>query len=347
MVRPMFRHARPLLFRLDAERAHALTLGALRLGLGPKARADDPILTTTVAGLTFPNPVGLAAGFDKNAEVADAMLALGFGFAETGTVTPLAQDGNPRPRVFRLVEDRAVINRLGFNNDGLDAARARLWARRDRPGVVGVNVGANKDSADRIADYAAGVLGMARAARYITINISSPNTPGLRQLQDRAELTRLLAAVVAARGELPVPLFVKVAPDLTPEDVADIAAVVLASGIDGLIVSNTTLARPPLASEHAGEAGGLSGVPLRDPATAMLRAFRRATGGRIVLIGVGGIASGADAYARIRAGASLVQLYTALVYDGPALVGRIKRDLAELLRRDGFRRVAEAVGVDG
>ena len=341
----MFRLLRPLLFLLDAERAHRLTLAAVGMGMGKTARPDDPMLSTTVAGLTFPNPVGIAAGFDKNAEVPDDMLRLGFGFAEVGTVTPEPQDGNPRPRIFRLREDEAVINRLGFNN-GLDAVRARLAVRHGLPGQVGVNVGANKDSADRIRDYATGVRGMGRWASYITVNISSPNTPGLRALQDRAELTRLVAAVIAARGPLPLPLFVKVAPDLQPAEVADIAEVITGSGIDALIISNTTLSRDGLTSRNADEAGGLSGKPLMERSTAMLRDFRRATGGKLPLIGVGGISSGADAYAKIRAGASLVQLYTGLVYKGPGLINDIKRDLVRLLRRDGFRRVSEAVGVD-
>lgn len=343
----MFRLLRPLLFMLDAERAHRLTIAALGMGMGRSAKPDDPMLSTTVAGLTFPNPIGIAAGFDKNAEVPDDMLRLGFGFAEVGTVTPEPQDGNPRPRIFRLREDDAVINRLGFNNQGLEAVRARLAVRHGLPGQVGVNVGANKDSADRIRDYATGVRGMGRWASYITVNISSPNTPGLRALQDRAELTRLVAAVVAARGQLSLPLFVKVAPDLHDEDVADIAEVITGSGIDGLIVSNTTLAREGLVSRNADETGGLSGKPLLARSTEMLRAFRRATGGKVPLIGVGGISSGADAYAKIRAGASLVQLYTGLIYQGPGLITTIKRDLVGLLRRDGFRRVSEAVGVDG
>ena len=342
----MFRLLRPLLFLLDAERAHRLTLAAVGMGMGKTARPDDPMLSTTVAGLTFPNPVGIAAGFDKNAEVPDDMLRLGFGFAEVGTVTPEPQDGNPRPRIFRLREDEAVINRLGFNNEGLEAVRARLAVRHGLPGQVGVNVGANKDSADRIRDYATGVRGMGRWASYITVNISSPNTPGLRALQDRAELTRLVSAVIAARGPLLLPLFVKVAPDLQPEDVADIADVITGSGIDGLIISNTTLARDGLTSKNADETGGMSGKPLMERSTAILRDFRRATGGKLPLIGVGGISSGADAYAKIRAGASLVQLYTGLVYKGPELINDIKRDLVRLLRRDGFRRVSEAVGVD-
>ena len=342
----MFRLLRPLLFLLDAERAHRMTLAAVGLGLGPTSRGDDPMLSTTVAGLTFPNPIGLAAGFDKNGDVPDEMLRMGFGFSEVGTVTPQPQDGNPRPRVFRLRDDDAIINRLGFNNEGLEAVRSRLAVRHGLPGQVGVNVGANKDSSDRVRDYVDGVRGMGRWASYITVNISSPNTPGLRALQDKAELTRLVGAVIAARGPLPFPLFVKVAPDLEPGEVRDIAEVVVGSGIDALIVSNTTLARDGLESHNADEMGGLSGRPLMARSTEILLAFRRVTGGQIPLIGVGGIASGADAYTKIRAGASLVQLYTGLVYQGPQLVGEIKRDLVRLLRRDGFRRVSEAVGVD-
>jgi len=339
----MFATLRPLLFRLDPERAHALTLAALRTGLTPHAPADDPILATTLAGLGLPNPIGLAAGFDKNAEVPGAMLRLGFGFVETGTVTPLPQAGNPRPRVFRLADDDAVINRLGFNNAGLAAHVARLQRRQPR-GIVGVNIGANKDSADRIGDYVAGLAAVAPHASYITVNISSPNTPGLRGLQTAAALTELLDRLaVVSCGK---PVFVKVAPDLGGDEIAALADVALASGIAGLIVSNTTLARPLLRSSAAGEAGGLSGAPLFAPSTEVLCAFARATGGRLTLIGVGGVASGAQAYAKIRAGASAVQLYTGLVYHGAGLVTRIKAELAALLRRDGFASVGDAVGVD-
>lgn len=339
--------ARPLLFALDPETAHRLTIKALRMGVMPAAGADDPILATTLAGLSLPNPIGLAAGFDKNAEVPDPLLRLGFGFVEAGTVTPLPQPGNPRPRMFRLVEDRAVINRLGFNNEGLDAFVRRLRARAGRPGIVGANVGANKDATDRIADYEGGVAAVRGHASYVTVNISSPNTPGLRALQSRDALAELVARTMAARGRSGPPLFVKVAPDLADDDVRDIAEVAIAGGIDGLIVSNTTIARPALRSRHAGEAGGLSGAPLLAPSTQMLRAFRAATAGRLPLIGAGGVASGADAYAKIRAGASAVQLYTGLVYGGPGLVATIKRELAGLLRRDGFASVEAAVGAEG
>lgn len=336
---PLFR---PLVFALDAERAHRLTIAALKLSPAGRPPLPDPVLATNVAGLAFPNPVGLAAGFDKDAEVPAAMLGLGFGFAEVGTLTPRPQAGNPKPRLFRLAQDRAVINRMGFNNGGQAAARARLAGRR--PGIVGVNIGANKDSADRIADYAAGVRAMAGVADYLAVNISSPNTPGLRALQDKGALDELLAAAIEARGPAGPPLFLKVAPDLTPPDIDDIAQVSIARGIDALIVANTTVSRPPLRARFAREAGGLSGAPLAALALERLGDFRRATAGRLPLIAVGGIASGADAYARILAGASLVQLYTALVYEGPGLARRICGELKALLVRDGFARVDDAVG---
>jgi dihydroorotate dehydrogenase len=340
----MFAALRPLLFALDPETAHNVTLAALRTGLLPKAAPDDPILATRLAGLALPNPIGLAAGFDKDVLVPDAMLRLGFGFVECGSVTPRPQTGNPRPRIFRLVEDAAVINRLGFNNQGLEHAVVRLQARAQRPGIVGINLGANKDSDDRASDYVTGIRAAAALASYVTVNISSPNTPGLRALQDSAALADLVARVVAARGAIAVPIFVKVAPDLEPADFDTIARIAIDGGIDGLIVSNTTITRPPLVSAHARETGGLSGAPLQPLALAALQGFARATGGQLPLIGAGGIASGADAYARIRAGASAVQLYSALVYHGPGLVARIKAELATLLRADGFGSLAEAVG---
>ncbi len=335
---------RPLLFTLDAERAHRLTIRALRLKPLLVAPATDSRLAIDVAGLRFPNPVGLAAGFDKDAQVPDAILGLGFGFAEVGTITPFPQAGNPRPRLFRLVEDRAVINRMGFNNGGQAAALERLLRRNDRPGIVGVNIGANKDAADRILDYVHGVQVMAGVARYLTVNISSPNTPGLRALQDRGALTELLAAVMRARPVGGPPVFLKVAPDLEPADIDDIAEISADYKLDGLIVSNTTISRPSLRSSHAGESGGLSGAPLRDLAQQRLADFRKATGGAMPLIAAGGIASAADAYARIRAGASLVQLYSALVYEGPGLAKRICSGLVKLLDRDGFKTIGEAVG---
>jgi dihydroorotate dehydrogenase len=331
---------------LDPEDAHGLAIAALKAGLGPRAGRDDPILATTLAGLPLPNPVGLAPGFDKNAEVFAPMLAAGFGFVECGTVTPLAQAGNPRPRLFRLTEDRAVINRMGFNNQGLEPFAARL-ARRG-PGVVGANIGANKDAADRIADYVTGLTRLWGLASYFTINISSPNTPGLRALQTQAALQELLGRLTEAAAVLPAeggaPMFLKVAPDLTDGEAEAIAETVAAAGLAGVMVSNTTIARPPLRSRHRDEAGGLSGAPLFDLSTEMLRRFAQAAAGRFALVGVGGIGSGADAYAKLRAGAQAVQLYSALVFEGPGLVTRIKRELAHLLRADGFRAVADAVG---
>src|SRR4051812_10749517 len=337
---------RPLAFALDAERAHRATIAALKL-MPPRRPADpDPMLAIRVAGLDFPNPVGLAAGFDKDAEVFAPMLGFGFGFVEIGTLTPRPQAGNARPRLFRLAKDEAVINRMGFNNRGLEPARRRLEGR-GRGTIVGVNIGANKDSAGSgaaIADYAVGVRTMSEVADYLTVNISSPNTPGLRGLQDKDALAELLAAVMEARGGSGPPLFLKIAPDLDEAAIEDIAEVALRASIDGLIVANTTIARPPLRSRHREESGGLSGAPLKRLALERLRDVRRATQGKLPLIAAGGIASGADAYARIRAGASLVQLYTALVYQGPGLARRICRELKALLVRDGFATLAEAVG---
>jgi dihydroorotate dehydrogenase len=333
----------PALFALDAERAHRLTIRMLAAWGGRGARGPETSgrLATTLAALRFPNPVGLAAGVDKDAEAIAGFFGLGFGHVEVGTLTPLPQSGNPKPRLFRLIEDRAVINRMGFNNGGIDAALPRVVAAA-RPGVLGVNVGANKDAAHRAADYATGVARAARVADYVTINISSPNTPGLRDLQRGSALKELLAACDEARGL--VPLVLKVAPDLEPADVDGIAAAALDHRIDALIVSNTTISRPPLRSHNASEAGGLSGAPLAPLARERLRSFRSATGGRLPLIAVGGIGSAEEAYARIRAGASLVQLYSALVYEGPALARRIARGLDALLARDGFASVADAVG---
>ncbi|WP_332770040.1 quinone-dependent dihydroorotate dehydrogenase [Phenylobacterium sp.] len=331
---------------LDPEDAHGLTIRALQAGLGPRAGRDDPILATEVAGLALPNCIGLAPGFDKNAQVFGPMLRAGFGFVECGTVTPLPQAGNPRPRLFRLSEDRAVINRMGFNNQGLEPFAARL-ARRG-PGIVGANIGANKDAEDRIGDYVTGLTRLWGLASYFTINISSPNTPGLRALQTKAALEELLGRLAATRDSLPaeglVPMFLKVAPDLEDGEVEAIVETVVANGLAGIIVSNTTITRPPLASRHAGEAGGLSGAPLTDLSTHMLARFRQAAAGRLALIGAGGIGSGVDAYARIRAGAQAVQLYSAMVFEGPGLVTRIKRDLAARLRADGYASVAQAVG---
>jgi dihydroorotate dehydrogenase len=336
---------RPALFLCDAESAHGLSLAALRAIPLPRARACDPVLAQSVAGLSFANPVGLAPGYDKNAEVAAPILRLGFGFTEVGTLTPRPQTGNDRPRLFRLVEDQAVINRMGFNNDGQAAAALRLakLRRYSLDGPIGINIGANKDSVDRVADYVAGVQAMAPYADYLTVNISSPNTPGLRALQDKAALEGLLCAVMAVRpAELPV--FLKVAPDLEPADIDDIVAVSLTQKVDALIISNTTISRPPLASQHAGETGGLSGAPLRALAQQRLHDFRVASAGQIPLIGVGGIASAEDAYARICAGASLIQIYSALVYEGPGLAARINKGLVAVLKRDGFANIADAVG---
>jgi dihydroorotate dehydrogenase len=332
---------RPLVFALDAERAHRLTIRALKAVPAGEPAREDRRLAIRVAGLDFPNPVGLAAGFDKDAEVHRQMLGFGFGFVEVGTLTPRAQAGNDRPRLFRLAKDRAVINRMGFNNSGFEAAKARLAGRRG--GIVGVNIGANKDSADRIADYGEGVRAMAPLADYLTINISSPNTPGLRALQDKGALADLLAAVGEARTT-GAPVFLKVAPDLEPAEVDDIARAAIEAKMDALIVANTTVSRPPLESRHRDEAGGLSGVPLKDLALRRLMDFRAATGGAMPLIAAGGIENGVDAYARIRAGASLVQLYTALVYQGPGLASAITSELRSLLSRDGFATLSEAVG---
>ncbi len=330
---------------LPPEVAHRLAVRALRHGWGPRADDDDPALAVNLWGLRFPNPIGMAAGFDKNAEAADGLLRAGFGFVEVGTVTPRPQTGNPRPRLFRLPADQALINRLGFNNDGAEAVAARL-ARRPRQGVLGVNIGANRDSADRAADYATGFTALARFADYVVINVSSPNTPGLRGLQAKDQLETLISALLAMRGDRQ-PLLVKIAPDLDDQARADIAAVALDHHIDGLIIANTTAARPPgLRSSARDQDGGLSGRPLLAPSTALLADMRRRTGGQIPLIGVGGIASAADAYAKIRAGASLVQLYTALIYQGLGLVAAIKRGLATRLRADGFGTIGAAVGAD-
>ncbi|HEX6741499.1 MAG TPA: quinone-dependent dihydroorotate dehydrogenase [Sphingomicrobium sp.] len=347
---------RPLAFALDAETAHRATIAALKWV--PAHRPPDlpGSLRTRVAGIDFPSPIGLAAGFDKDAEVPGQMLSLGFGFVEVGTITPQPQPGNDKPRLFRLGEDQAVINRLGFNNRGQPAAFQRLLDCRH--GIVGVNIGANKDSADRIADYVSGVRAMSRVARYLTINVSSPNTPGLRQLQDEGALRALLSAVKEARdpkgpptpgssaGPRPAgpPVFLKVAPDLGAGEPDQIVRVAIAHGIDAIIVANTTVSRPALKSRLASEPGGLSGAPLKALALKALRDFRAASGGEMPLIGVGGIATADDAWERIRAGASLVQLYTAMVYDGPGIARRIARGLARLVQREGFASVGEAVG---
>jgi dihydroorotate dehydrogenase len=335
---------RPFAFALDAEAAHRATIAALKTAPVRKPPPFDPVLTTSVAGLGFPSPVGLAAGFDKDAEVPDAMLGLGFGFVEVGTLTPRPQAGNPKPRLFRLVEDKAVINRLGFNNQGQADARKRLTRRDRRRGVVGVNIGANKESPDRVADYVAGVEAMSPVADYLTVNISSPNTPGLRNLQAGGELDELLVAVQAVRTVGGPPVFLKVAPDLENGDHERIARAALDRGIDALIVANTTVSRPPLKSRFANEQGGLSGAPLGPLALDQLRRFRAIVKSELPLISVGGITSADDAWARIRAGANLVQLYSAMVYQGPGLARRIARGLADRVRRAGHANIAEAVG---
>jgi len=335
------------LSQLDAEAAHGLALRALKTGLLPAdRRADPPSLSIKVWGRTLANPVGLAAGFDKNAEAPDALLDLGFGLVEIGSVTPRPQDGNPRPRLFRLPEDRGVINRMGFPGHGLEAVRARL-ATRPRRGFVGVNVGANKDSSDRAADYVAGCAGLAPYADYLVCNVSSPNTPGLRNLQGRGQLADLLKRVQDAIAAKRVPLVVKIAPDATDDDLDDIVAVCRDLRMDGIIVGNTTLSRPStLRSPRRDEAGGLSGAPLATLSTEVLRRTAQRVEGQFPLIGCGGVGSGADAYAKIRAGATLVQLYSMMVYEGPPLIRRIKDELAALLARDGLASVEAAVGAD-
>jgi len=328
---------------MDPEMAHGLAISALKHAPIPRARTDDPILATRIAGLALPNPVGLAAGLDKNAEALAGLSRLGFGFLECGSVTPLAQPGNPRPRLFRLSEDRAIINRMGFNNTGLEAFAANLKGRPH--GVItGANLGANKDSDDRAADYVTGLRRLGGLADYFTVNISSPNTPGLRALQGRDALDDLLGRVAEARTT-PAPVFLKIAPDLTAAEIAMIVEAAVAHRIDALIVANTTLDRPDsLRAPDRAQAGGLSGEPLTARALAALREAATVAAGRIPLIGVGGIASGQDAWDRIRAGASAIQVYSALIYEGPCLVGRIKRDLAARLRAEGFLSVSDAVG---
>jgi len=339
---------RPILFRLDAENAHRLAVRALslRTGAAPKA---DPKLAQRLWSLDFPNPVGLAAGFDKNAECYRGALGLGFGFVEIGSVTPRPQGGNPRPRLFRLPTDRAVINRMGFNNDGMEAVAQRLATRDPQRGIVGVNLGKNKETVDAAADYALGTARLGPLADYLVINVSSPNTPGLRALQGKEPLAELIGRTRAARDRLEnrPPLLLKIAPDLTADDQRDIAEVALAEKLDGLIISNTTIARPPLAeAKLATETGGLSGAPLFGPSTALLGRMYRLTQGQLPLIGVGGIGSAREAYAKIRAGASLVQVYSAMVYEGPGLATRIAAGLPALLAADGFAHVKDAVGAD-
>ncbi|WP_349322106.1 quinone-dependent dihydroorotate dehydrogenase [Asticcacaulis sp. MM231] len=341
---------------LPPEDAHTLTVLLLKAGLGPVSHLSTPELAIEVAFdggiLRFPNCIGLAAGFDKNADVPVAMTRAGFGFAECGTVTPLPQGGNPKPRLFRLTEDQAVINRMGFNNKGLEVFSRHLepvHARRKKP-VVGLNIGANKDATDRMADYVTGLKRLWGLGSYFTINISSPNTPGLRALQGKSHLDDLLGQIAETRAALVkasgvnYPIFLKIAPDLDDSEIEDTVASTLAHKLDGLIVSNTTLSRDGLISAHASESGGMSGAPLFELSTRALRVAYAASGGKLVLIGAGGVSSGAQAYAKIRAGASLVQLYSALVYKGPRLADEVRRDLVSRLKADGFRSVSEAVG---
>jgi dihydroorotate dehydrogenase len=338
-----FRMAKPFLHSLDAERAHELTLAGLKTGLAPAVRKTYSSLRTELFGLHFANPVGLAPGFDKNASVPDAMLGLGFGFVEIGTVTPYAQSGNARPRLFRLPEDQAVINRMGFNNDGHHVVRQRLEKRRGAGGIVGVNIGANKDSADRIQDYVEGVKNFSAAASYITINISSPNTPGLRNLQARDDLQRLLTHVNKVRNRN-LPMLLKISPDLADDELRDVAHVCGGGAVDGVIISNTTLSRAGLTSPLASEAGGLSGAPLFERSTQCLADFYRYSKGKIPLIGVGGIHDAETAWQKIRSGASLIQLYSALVFKGPQLIADICEGLEQRLKSHKFASIAEAVG---
>lgn len=338
---------------LPAERAHKTTIKALKAGLGPVAiKTASPELVTEVGCLTLPNPVGLAAGFDKDGEVPDAMLAAGFGFVECGTVTPRSQIGNPKPRLFRLTEDHAVINRMGFNNGGLEEFKKRLTKRQGKGGIVGANLGANKDSTDRVADYVKGLKALWGLSDYFTINISSPNTPGLRDLQNEKAMDELLGRLAEARAELTgdtpsYPMFLKVAPDIDMGEIERITQQARTYGMNAIIVSNTTIARPEtLRSPYKGEGGGLSGAPLFEKSTEVLKEFYAAAEGKIDLIGVGGISNGAQAYAKIRAGAKAVQLYSALVFKGPGLVTEINRDLKARLKADGFGSISEAVGKD-
>lgn len=335
---------RPLLGLLGPEAAHGLAIEALARLPTPAARPDDPRLKVDAFGLQFPNPIGMAAGFDKNAQAYRGLFGLGFGFVEVGTLTPRPQPGNPRPRVFRLLEDDAIVNRLGFNGEGHASALARL-RRRPGGGVLGVNIGANKDAADRVGDYVAGVRAFAGLADYFTLNVSSPNTPGLRDLQHEAALDDLLARALDARGDSATPVLLKIAPDLRARDLDAIVAIARARRIDGMIVSNTTLSRPPgLRSAARAETGGLSGRPLFARSTAMLAATFVRVERQFPLIGVGGVDGADAAWAKIRAGAHLVQLYTALVYRGPGLIGEIKRGVLERLASGGHASLAAAMG---
>ena len=342
-----FKIARPLLHCMDAETAHGITLKALKAGLGGNSGISSPAnLAATHFGLNFENPLGLAAGFDKNAEVPDAMLAIGFGFVEVGTITPRPQAGNPRPRLFRLSEDQAVINRMGFNNEGHAAVLQKLQRRKHRSGIVGVNIGANKDSPDRVSDYVAGITAFSDLASYFTINISSPNTPGLRNLQAADELRPLLKCLNEARQsqKQKVPMLLKIAPDLQADELQAIAECCLNSAVDGVVISNTTVSRPEIRSGHASELGGLSGLPLFDPATRQLAKFYLLTEGKIPLVGVGGISGTEQAWTKICAGASLLQLYTALVFKGPGLVFEILNGLSRKISENKMPSLSAAVG---
>ena len=341
----------PVLRCLDPETAHRLTIGGLRFSVFPMVKSEDaPSLRSRVMGLDFPNPVGLAAGFDKHAEVTDALLSLGFGFVEVGSITPRPQSGNPKPRVFRLPEDKAIINRYGFNSCGIKVAINRLKNRKKGIGIVGVNLGANKDSNDPASDYVIGISKLTNLAGYFVINVSSPNTPGLRSLQKQGSLARLLDLVMTTRESLrppfPAPILVKVAPDLDIENQAELVEVCVRYGVDGLIIGNTTVTRPSLNSSHKNEEGGLSGRPLFDLSTYRLSQIHGLAQGRLALVGCGGIASGRDAYLKIRAGANLIQLYTGLVYEGPQLIKKIKKELVNFLLEDGYSNISQAVGVD-
>lgn len=343
------RAALTALHRIEPERAHALSLAALRSGVVPlPGPVTSPRLETRLAGLVLPNPVGLAAGYDKNAVALPALMRAGFGFIEVGAATPRPQPGNPQPRLFRLAEDRAAINRFGFNNDGAATICARLAMRPRGPVPVGLNLGANKDSSDRASDFAAVLAACGPHVDFVTVNVSSPNTERLRDLQGRQALSALLAGVMAVQSQLsaPVPVFLKIAPDLADEDLAEIAEVALGSGIAGIVATNTTLAREGLHSPHAAQSGGLSGAPLFERSTRVLARISHLTEGRLPLIGVGGISTAEQAYAKVRAGATAVQLYTAMVYEGIGLAARIARKLDDLLARDGFTSVSAATGTD-
>ncbi len=341
-----------MLFCLDAERAHSIAIQALKMGVYSRpSKTSDPVLKTELWDLEFPTPIGMAAGFDKNAEVFEALLDLGFGFVETGSVTPLAQPGNDKPRMFRLLEDQGVINRLGFNNRGLVSYTQKFkeWRDRNGAGIVGANVGKNKSSENGPDDFVAGVKALSDYASYLVVNVSSPNTPGLRDLEARDDLQALLTAVMQARAEAQKqpPLLLKMAPDLTDEDKTDIAEVSLETKIDGIIVSNTTIARPAtLINKSKGKTGGLSGIPLFEISTQVLRDMYKITNGKIPLVGVGGIANGEDALAKIKAGASLIQLYSAMIYRGPGIATAIAEELTVLLKREGYANVSEAVGAE-